>query len=603
MDNTKTKKDISDELIYKPKTVLKKRVIFVESDDELIDIYEKLKMVKAKRIYLVIPQRAMIFQSIINLQILKNHLDQEKKKIYFITNDLNGINLAKRLNIKVYDKVNNDNSPSLFSSKSDDDKLKIKPLKASVNAIIDHTPTRLSEKKLSISEILNRGGRQQKAVSDDLIKDDKKIISPVKKKKENPALKFKISTPNKGPLVAFLSLSSVIVFAIFYIALPSATIILTPSASVLEKSVNITLLDNSKNRRELESFPFNTIASFPISHEISRQVSYTSTGKKISERGGNAKGFITIYNSSSSNWPLIANTRFQTNEGIVFRIKEGVNVPRNSSVRVFVEADVVDAYGLIVGERGNIGASKFFLPGLSEENRTKVYAESEDSMEGGITDFVTYISDDDIVAVKNKASDILKKEIVDEIKEEIAKISRENSKSIEYVLLEDGSSLKFSDVKYEIDPALIGSEILEFTISASLTASGIYYDRNSMLDILRAELLTQKSPQKELLRINENSSSYKIFERDDSIGKIRLTANIKGIEQYDISDKTETGRRVLDKIRSHIAGKDIEYTKNYIQNLSEVNKVEIKSWPAWSPTIPKLEENIKFEVRQAVIVN
>ena len=52
--------------------------------------------------------------------------------------------------------------------------------------------------------------------------------------------------------------------------------------------------------------------------------------------------------------------------------------------------------------------------------------------------------------------------------------------------------------------------------------------------------------------------------------------------------------------KAHIAGKDIEDAKLYIQNLPEINKVEIESWPAWSPTIPGIEDNIEFEVRDAV---
>jgi hypothetical protein len=600
MENTKIKiEENSEELVYKPRKVLKKRIIFVESDDELIDIYEKLERVKAKMVYFVIPQKALIFQSLINLKILKKKANEMGKKIYFITNDINGINLAKQLKIKIFDKVNNDNSPSLFSSKADDDFLNITPLKASVNAIIDHTPTRLSERKLSISEILNRGKK--------LNLGDKETSRPntklIQKKKEKNPYKIKISTPNKGPLVAFLSISGVIAFAIFYIALPSATIILTPSASVLEKSVNITLLDNSKNRKELESFPINSIASFPISTEINREIKYTSTGKKISEKGGNARGSLFIVNESSSNWPLVAKTRFQTNEGIVFRIKEGVNVPANGRIKVSVEADAVDAFGLVVGDRGNIGPTRFFLPGLSEENRAKVYAESEETMIGGITDFVTFVSDSDIDGAKAKLEAVLKKDVIEDIQEKVKEISKEASKSIEYVLLTGDNSLNISKIDFQIGSNISGSELLEFSISGKISASGIYYDRNAMLEILKAELITQKSPQKELLRINEKTTSYRIFERDNGIGKIRLTANIKGIEQFDISLESQTGRRILEKIRTHIAGKDIEYTTNYIQNLPEVNKVEIKSWPAWAPTIPKIEENIKFEVRQAVIVN
>ncbi|MDX9971132.1 MAG: hypothetical protein RBS56_04485 [Candidatus Gracilibacteria bacterium] len=605
MAEQKTKiEETSEELVFKPRSVAKKRVIFVETDDELIDLYEKLKQVKAKNVYFVIPQRALIFQSIVNLKILKTYGDNQKKKISFITNDTNGISLAKQLGIKVYDKVNNHNSPSLFSSKSEDDIIKITPLKASVNAIIDHTPTRLSEKKLSISELLNKGKRNISSV-EEISSNEKTGVnnSKSKTKKEKSPYKLRITTGAKGPIVAFLSLAFVVIFAIFYIALPSATVILTPSAGVLEKSVNITLADFNRNQRELDTHPVNTIASFTLSKEISREIKYGATGKKISEKGGNSTGSIRIINSSSNVWPLIARTRFQTPEGIVFRIKSGVTVPANGSTTAIVEADAVDAYGQIVGERGNIGPTRFFLPALDEESRSFLYAESSENMTGGITDFVSFVSENDIEAAKKKLSDLLRKDLISEIKAEIQKISDETSKSTEYILLEGDNAIEFGDINFSSVDNVLNSEIPEFTIGGSIKAKALYYDRTAMLEILKAELITQKSPNKELLRINEDSTSYKIFQRDDAVGKIKMTANIKGIEQYDIDPETENGKKILEKIRNHIAGKEIEYAKSYIQNLAEVNKVEIRSWPAWSPTIPKIEENIEFEVREAVIVN
>ncbi|MBI5754480.1 hypothetical protein HZA40_05030, partial [Candidatus Peregrinibacteria bacterium] len=62
----------------------------------------------------------------------------------------------------------------------------------------------------------------------------------------------------------------------------------------------------------------------------------------------------------------------------------------------------------------------------------------------------------------------------------------------------------------------------------------------------------------------------------------------------------ENGAQLLEKIREHIAGLDIKEATNYIQNLPEINKVEISSWPAWSPTIPSLTDNISFKMRDAV---
>ena len=118
---------------------------------------------------------------------------------------------------------------------------------------------------------------------------------------------------------------------------------------------------------------------------------------------------------------------------------------------------------------------------------------------------------------------------------------------------------------------------------------------------LKEELNLKKSPNKILLRVNEDSTTYKIFDSDEAAGTIKVTANIKGIEQYDLDQEKETGQRVINKIRDRILGMNIKDAEAYIQNLPEVNSVQIDSWPAWSPTVPKIQENIDFKIRNSLL--
>lgn len=595
----KNKKVVStEEESKKVEIIAKKKVIYAEIDDEVTDIFNKLRSVKAKEIYIVIPKRAIIFQSIVNLKILKRKASDDLKTIYFITNDKNGIHLAQQIGIEVYNKANDEGKPALFSTDVEDEKLRITPLRASVNSIEEDTPTRLAERKLSISEILRRG-KGKKTV------DITKINNPPKTKEKKS--RFVIVSPNRHALIGLIVLSVFILLTVIYIALPGVTVYLTPAASVLEKSVNITLADYQKNKSELDTHPTHMVSCYPIDTTIKKTITHFSTGKKFSEKGANASGKLTIINTTSNPWPLITQTRFQTNEGIVFRIAQGVTVPAASAsdlgrLEVLVVADSMDAYGAIVGERGNIGASKFFLPGLKEDSQSKIYAESYDPMTGGITDYVTYISAEDIEASKGRLKDELIKSAIEELKKAVSDKSKLVGGSSVYTLLQGEGAIQLGDVKIDIPEGLDGQEVSEFTVSGEVYVSGVYYDHDAMLEILKNELLLKKSPQKELLRINEDSTSYRIFEWDENKGKIKLTANIKGIEQYTINPDEENGKKLLNKIKEHIAGKDIEEAKVYIQNLPEINKVEIDSWPIWSPTVPSITDNIKFEIRNAVMV-
>ena len=138
------------------KVLANKKVLYVEIDDEVTTIYDRLKNLKVKNIYLVVPKRAMLFQSIVNLKILKRKVEDLEKNIYIITNDSNGLHLAKKIDLPVYDKLEGHEHPSLVSGKFKEDQQDITPLKASINNLEDEKPMRRTEKKFSISELIQR---------------------------------------------------------------------------------------------------------------------------------------------------------------------------------------------------------------------------------------------------------------------------------------------------------------------------------------------------------------------------------------------------------------------------------------------------------------
>ena len=59
----------------------------------------------------------------------------------------------------------------------------------------------------------------------------------------------------------------------------------------------------------------------------------------------------------------------------------------------------------------------------------------------------------------------------------------------------------------------------------------------------------------------------------------------------------------MKKIKDHVVGHQITEARDYIQNLPEINKVNIDSWPAWAPTMPNVPDNIKIEVVREDTVN
>ena len=51
--------------------ISKRKVLYVELDEEITSIFERVERLNYMDVYLVVPERAAIFQSVVNLSILK----------------------------------------------------------------------------------------------------------------------------------------------------------------------------------------------------------------------------------------------------------------------------------------------------------------------------------------------------------------------------------------------------------------------------------------------------------------------------------------------------------------------------------------------------
>jgi len=361
-----------------------------------------------------------------------------------------------------------------------------------------------------------------------------------------------------------------------------------PASDVITKGVNISLSTSPSEPRELKSYEVVSTVEYTYSHPASGIVS----------EGADASGTLTIINEQTVSQPLIAQTRFQTDDGLVFRLQNEVTVPAASgdtpgTVDAFVVADTVDANGVATGSRGNIEPSRFILPGLREDTQSLVYAESYANMTGGESIVSALVLEDDLLAAREKLEAQLKEKAISSLRKEV--LSEGNQLGLDLTLLEDSEVILYGSAIVDMPYEIVNQEMEEFEITGSMSIQGVAYDRDSLVSILKSEIVNAQTPGKQLVRIDEESVSINVLEVDNTYLNYKFTASIQGVEEYEIDPDLEGGSSLSKKIKEHIAGLSIEDAENYIQNLPEVNKVEIKIWPVWSPNIPSLAENIKIK--------
>lgn len=120
-----------------------------------------------------------------------------------------------------------------------------------------------------------------------------------------------------------------------------------------------------------------------------------------------AEGTIFIYNAQQTDpVRLVTNTRFESPDGLIFKIKDSAVVPgytTDAQGNRLPGVTTAEVYADEVGEQYNIGPSRFTIPGFKGDPEYEtIYGESTSSMTGGF-DGMKFIIDQSELEVAQQA--------------------------------------------------------------------------------------------------------------------------------------------------------------------------------------------------------
>ena len=78
-----------------------KDVIYIDIDDEITSVIDKVRGSDGKILALVLPKRASVFQSVVNMKLLKRAADESKKRLVLITSETGLLPLAGAVGVHV----------------------------------------------------------------------------------------------------------------------------------------------------------------------------------------------------------------------------------------------------------------------------------------------------------------------------------------------------------------------------------------------------------------------------------------------------------------------------------------------------------------------
>jgi hypothetical protein len=75
------------------------KIIYLESDEEVTSVVDKMRKTEFNKVVLVIPKEASLLQSVINLKLLKRQAQNLDKQLAIVTNDKTGRSLAQKVGL------------------------------------------------------------------------------------------------------------------------------------------------------------------------------------------------------------------------------------------------------------------------------------------------------------------------------------------------------------------------------------------------------------------------------------------------------------------------------------------------------------------------
>jgi|AntRauTorckE6833_2_1112554.scaffolds.fasta_scaffold00062_9 hypothetical protein len=362
----------------------------------------------------------------------------------------------------------------------------------------------------------------------------------------------------------FITLTVLLLFAIFYFSFSKLTIAISPNEEVVNNNVLMDVYNDENNDTVRSNTSLNGNVMV-IKSEAEN--TYKTSGEEII--GEEIVGTVNIINNYNQNQPLVATTRLLSPDDKLYRTRETVNVPANSSVEVEIKADEV-------GKDKAIGPTTFTIPGLWAGLQDDIYGESEEAFVYR-TKTKNYVTVSDI----DRAKEDLEETMISKAKQEANRMFDDRY----YILydIDDG----FNSFNTEVEA---GDEVSEFTLSGESQVVVVAFLKERAKSLAEDKLSLLVPGDKELKEFDESNLSYALDNYNLKDGTATVKINFSGLMTMD--DNTE----IID--RSQLVNLNREQIRKYLDSYPEIRNYTLDFQPAFLNKAPSLADRIEIEVAQ-----
>ncbi len=358
----------------------------------------------------------------------------------------------------------------------------------------------------------------------------------------------------------FLILTIGAIFLILHFALSKATITIFSRDENQNKQVVVAL--QSENTDNVAN---DAVIGKIINVELELEASAPSNSESIAAEKAGAT--VTIVNNYSKDQALVKTTRLLSTAGKIYRITENVNVPSKGQIKVWAEAD--QAGSDYVSEP----LDKMTIPGLWPQLQDQIFAQAPDGFKQ-----------------ESRPGYNVTKENIDTAQNNlIAEAKKQGLAKINELLTAD---LKIDEnrlyLKQEaISSSAVGDNSSLAKIKEKVKVYGLVFSVSDLYKLAENKFTSQLASDESIVEFLPDKYNYKISEIDVEKNTAILEVNL------DAKIKSSSHPWLIDK--SKLVGLNAEQIKEYLQGEFNISEAEVKFFPFWVHTAPKLKDHIIIE--------
>jgi hypothetical protein len=361
----------------------------------------------------------------------------------------------------------------------------------------------------------------------------------------------------KKMILGFVIVTVVLIILVVYFSAGRAVIKVAPKVTSVSTDIIVDVATDGGGENNVQGILFET--------EVEGKVEGSATGMEL--LSGGTIGKVILINKRPEPQTLVKTTRLLSQNNVLLRLVNQVNIPAGGQIEADVYADAPNSFI-------ELAPTTFIIPGLWQGLQDKVYAESKSVLKS-TGESIKVVKPSDIEEARARLFDKLYGQAIDEFKKQLPN--------------ENYATLVVSKkVLNEAVSASAGAKQDKFEASAKLDVVMVGLNQEKIVELAVGRLQKSLPAGKELAGLDTEKFVYAVQSYNDEkkMVNVKIAAVGKAVVKADnpIFDR--------DKL-ADLSPKGVEL---YLANFDEVEGAEVELSPFWVKKVPSVKEHIEIVI-------